>query len=61
MDRRDELLLKFKQGIISQPEADELVATLQQETEQARKDKDIATLIALGLMIAALTAVASKK
>ena len=58
--RRDELLIKFKNETILPHERDELLATLEVEREQAKKERDTALLIALGLLIVALT-LASKK
>ena len=58
--RRDELLLKYRNGIILPHERDELLAILEREREQARRESNTALLVALGLLILVLIA-SSKK
>jgi len=60
LTRRDELLVKFKDGTILPHERDELLTFLEADQEKAKKERDTALLIALGLLIVALVA-ASKK
>jgi hypothetical protein len=59
--RRDELLLRYRDGIILPHERDELLGLLEAEREEAKKKNDIAILILLGLLIAALIAASSSK
>ncbi len=58
--RRDELLIKFKDETILPHERDELLTILEAEREQAKRDKDTALLIALGLLILALVVASTK-
>jgi hypothetical protein len=59
LTRRDELLTRYRDGTILPHEKDELLRILEVEREQAKKERDTALLILLGLLIVAL--VASKK
>lgn len=61
LSRRDELLLKYRDGTILPHERDELRGLLEVEQEQAKKEGNLALLILLGLMIAVLIAAASQK
>ena len=56
LTRRDELLIKYRDGTILPHERDELLAFLEEEREQARRERNTALLIALGLLIVALAA-----
>ena len=58
LTKRDELLTRFRDGVILPHEKDELLRILETEREQAKKERDTALLILLGLLIVAL---ASKK
>ena len=60
LTNRDELLVKFRDGIILPHEKDELLTILEAESEQAKKEGNTALLIILGLFIAVLAA-SSKK
>jgi len=60
LTNRDELLVKFRDGIILPHEKDELLTILEAEREQAKKERNTALLIILGLFIAVLAA-SSKK
>jgi hypothetical protein len=59
LSRRDELLIRYRDGTILPHEKDELLRILEAEREQAKKERDTALLILLGLLILAL--IASKK
>lgn len=56
LTRRDELLIKYRDRTILPHERDELLAFLEAEREQARRERNTALLIALGLLILALAA-----
>lgn len=58
--RRDELLLKYRDGAILPHEIDELLKYLEVEREQAKAQRDTALMIALGLLIVALIALSKK-
>ncbi len=60
LTRRDELLIKFKDGTILPHERDELLPVLEAEKKQAERERDTALLIALGLLIVALAATTKK-
>ncbi|MGD0353383.1 MAG: hypothetical protein ABSB38_07810 [Dehalococcoidia bacterium] len=59
--RRDELLLRYRDGTILPHERDELLRLLEAEREEVKKKNDIAMLILLGLLIAALIAASASK
>jgi len=59
LSRRDELLIRYRDGTILPHEKDELLRILEAEREQAKKETDTALLILLGLLIVAI--IASKK
>lgn len=60
LSRRDELLLRFRDGTILSHEKDELLKMLEAEKAQAEKEGNVAILIALGLLIAALVSTSKK-
>lgn len=59
--RRDDLLLRYRDGTILPHEREELLGLLEAEREEAKKKNDIAILIPLGLLIAALIATSRSK
>ena len=61
LTRRDELLLRYRDGTILPHERGELLGLLEAEREEAKKKNDIAILILLGLFIAALIAASKSK
>ena len=61
LTNRDELLVKFRDGIILPHEKDELLTILEAEREQAKKERNTAVLIILGLFIAVLAASSKKQ
>jgi len=54
LTRRDELLIRFRDGIILPHEKDELLRILKTEREQATRERDTTLLILLGLLIVVL-------
>jgi hypothetical protein len=56
LTRRDELLVRYRDRTILPHERDELLGLLEAEREQAKKENNVAILILLGLLIAALIA-----
>ena len=61
LTNRDELLVKFRDGIILPHEKDELLTILEAEREQAKKERNTALLIILDLFIAVLAASSKKQ
>ena len=54
LTRQDELLIRFRDGIILPHEKDELLRILKTEREQATRERDTTLLILLGLLIVVL-------
>ena len=54
LTRQDELLIRFRDGIILPHEKDELLRILETEREQATRERDTTLLILLGLLIVVL-------